>query len=92
MCPACEVPWKATVRFADVPTDPAQQTVMEEQIRRAYVIPTIYEHFKTGKGAKSEVANQICKIFAKAGALSPQDLDFLNDQGRSLFEPYTPTP
>ena len=88
MCTACEVPWKATVKFADVPTDPVLQSQMEEQIRRAYAIPTIYEHFKTRKGGADSVAAKICATFAKGGKLSPADLDFLNDQGRSLFEPY----
>lgn len=92
MCITCEVPWKATVRFADVPTDPNEQAQMEEQIRRAYAIPTIYEHFKARKGDAGAVAAKICATFAKGGVLSPADLDFLNDQGRSLFEPYKATP
>lgn len=88
MCPACEVPWKATVKFADVPTDTAQQSAMEEQIRRAYAIPTIYQHFPVKKENPDPIALKICTTFAKGAPLSPADLDFLNDQGRSLFEPY----
>lgn len=86
MCTVCEIPWKAIVRFADVPTDPHQLAQMEAQIRQAYTVPSIYEPLGWGaNGAK------ICATFAKA-TLSPADLDFLNEQGRSLFEPYTQTP
>lgn len=86
MCLSCEVPWKAIVRFADVPTDPHQQAQMEAQIRQAYTVPSIYNPLAWGpNGAK------ICATFAKAN-LSPADLDFLNDQGRSLFETYPATP
>lgn len=86
MCIPCEIPWKALVRFADVPTDPHQQAQMEAQIRQAYAVPSIYEPLGYGpNGAK------ICATFAKP-TLSPADLDFLNEQGRGLFEPYKPTP
>jgi hypothetical protein len=84
MCCA-EIPWKATVREATVPTDPKQLVVFEAQIRKAYTVPAIYEPLGYGpQGAK------ICATFAKP-ILSPADLDFLNDQGRSLFTPYVPT-
>lgn len=82
MCVPCEIVWKATVRFVTVPTDSKQQAVMEEQIRRAYTVPTIYNPLAWGaNGAK------ICATFAKT-QLTAQDLDFLNDQGRSLFTTY----
>lgn len=87
MCAPCEVPWKATVRFADVPSDPHQQALMEEQIRRAYTVPSIYEPLAAPTNPQ---AAKICATFAKL-KLSPADLDFLNDQGRSLFEPYKPS-
>lgn len=83
MCCA-EIPWKATVQFVTVPTDPKHQAVMETQIRQAYTVPAIYEPLGWGAtGAK------ICATFAKE-KLTVADLDFLNDQGRSLFTPYTP--
>lgn len=83
MCCA-EIPWKAMVQFVTVPTDPAQQAVMERQIRQAYTVPAIYEPLGWGAtGAK------ICATFAK-GKLTAADLDFLNDQGRSLFTAYAP--
>lgn len=85
MCLSCEIPWKAIVRFADVPTDPHQQAQMEEQIRKAYTVPSIYEPLGSSLNPN---AVKICATFAKPGKLSPADLDFLNDQGRSLFEPY----
>lgn len=88
MCLTCEVPWKATVRFADVPTDPHQQQQMEEQLRRAYTVPSIYEPLTSPTNPN---AAKICATFVKP-RLSPADLDFLNDQGRSLFEPYKATP
>lgn len=84
MCTACEVPWKAIVRFVEVPEKPHQQAIMEAQIRQAYTVPSIYEPLAWGpNGAK------ICAIFAK-DALSREDLDFLNDQGRGLFSVYPP--
>lgn len=84
MCCA-EIPWKAAVQFVTVPSDPKEQALMETQIRKAYTVPAIYEPLGWGPtGAK------ICTTFAK-GKLTAEDLDFLNDQGRSLFEPYTPT-
>lgn len=84
MCCA-EIPWKAMVQFVTVPTDLKQQAVMEGQIRKAYTVPAIYEPLGWGPtGAK------ICATFAKE-KLSAVDLDFLNDQGRSLFSPYVPT-
>jgi hypothetical protein len=83
MCCA-EIPWKALVKSATVPTDPKAQAVMETQIRQAYTVPAIYEPLGWGPtGAK------ICATFAKE-TLTKDDLDFLNDQGRSLFTPYTP--
>jgi hypothetical protein len=54
---------------------------MEEQIRRAYMVPTI--HLPLGYGPQGTA---ICKTFAK-DKLTAEDLDFLNDQGRSLFDP-----
>ncbi len=85
MCCA-EIPWKATVRFVTVPTDPKEQAVMEEQIRAAYRVPDIYTPLGFGP-----TGTQICKTFAKE-KLTAADLDFLNDQGRSLFAPYPATP
>ncbi len=85
MCCA-EIPWKAAVRFVSVPTDPKEQALMETQIRKAYTVPAIYEPLGWGPmGAK------ICATFAKE-KLNATDLDFLNDQGRSLFTSYVPTP
>lgn len=84
MCCA-EIPWKAAVKFETVPTDPKQQAVMEAQIRQAYQVPAIYEPLGWGPmGAK------ICATFKKAqtAPMTKEDLDFLNDQGRSLFTPY----
>jgi hypothetical protein len=84
MCCA-EIPWKAMVREAAVPTDPKQLVVFEAQIRQAYTIPAIYEPLGYGPmGAK------ICATFAKP-TLTASDLEFLNVQGRSLFEPYPAT-
>lgn len=88
MCCA-EIPWKAAVQFVTVPTDPKHQAVMETQIRQAYMVPAIYEPLGYGPmGAK------ICATFVEAnagGKMTAAHLDFLNDQGRSLFTPYTPT-
>lgn len=85
MCCA-EIPWKALVKSATVPTDPHQLATFEGQIRLAYTVPAIYEPLGYGP-----TGAQICKTFAKE-KLTAADLDFLNDQGRSLFTPYTPSP
>ena len=82
MCIPCEVPWKATVRFATVPSDPHQQAQMEAQIRQAYTVPAIYNPLGWGPNG-----TKICAIFAQ-DTLSVADLEFLNEQGRSLFTPY----
>jgi hypothetical protein len=82
MCTPCEIPWKAIVRSTAVPTDAKQMAVFETQIRQAFTVPSIYEPLGWGdSGAK------ICATFAKP-ILSPADLAFLNDMGRSLFETY----
>lgn len=81
MCCA-EIPWKAIVRSVAVPTDPKQLAVFENQIRQAYTVPSIYEPLGYGPSGA-----QICATFAKE-KLTPADLDFLNDQGRSLFTTY----
>ena len=87
MCCA-EIPWKAAVKYVTVPTDPKQQAIMESQIRQAYTVPAIYEPLGS---VANPTSAKICATFAKE-KLTAEDLDFLNDQGRSLFTPYTPTP
>jgi hypothetical protein len=82
MCTSCEIPWKAIVRFTTVPTDQKQQEQMEAQIRQAYTVPSIYNPLAWGANGK-----KICAIFAQ-DKLSVDDLDFLNEQGRSLFTVY----
>ena len=69
MCCA-EIPWKALVKSATVPTDPEARAVMEAQIRQAYTVPAIYEPLGYGPmGAK------ICATFAKE-TLTAADLAF----------------
>lgn len=84
MCCA-EIPWKAAVKFVEVPSNPAQQLEMETQLRKAYTVPAIYEPLGWGP-----MGARICATFAKE-RLTPADLDFLNDAGRSLFTPYQPS-
>jgi hypothetical protein len=83
MCLSCEIPWKAVVKFTEVPTtiNAAQQTVMESQLRHAYTITEIIHGVaELGKG------KEVCLTLSKA-TLSRDDLDFLNDAGRALFDP-----
>ena len=85
MCLSCEIPWKAVVRFEDVPANPTphQMATMEEQLRHAYTITEVINGVAFGTHGA-----EVCATLAKQSVhLTQPDLVLLNRAGRALFDP-----
>jgi len=79
---ACEIPWKATVRFTAVPSRKREVEELEVQLRQVYAVPSVYEQV-----SEKDLGAEVCAILSKEN-LAVHDLGRLLEIGRSIWADY----
>ena len=66
---ACLVPWRAIVEYDGIPSSHKEQKELEEQMREALAVPSVYD-----STVERGVAQEVCNLLAKPRPLSLTDL------------------